>query len=147
MKLPSRTNHWKGLADGGKAFLKKSGRRVWKIVQPSVRCGWDVGEKCVPRFAAKGCLLLNWWTDHGLPIAILRLAGNALLFLPVDIGWYLLASVGHGVWFKLPFLLAWLVFAGSVRAYRFYFKEIHPDHRTSRSIGKETNGRQIEGGC
>jgi len=75
------------------------------------------------------------------------LAGNALLFLPFDIGWYLLACVEHLVGLKLPYLLAWLVFAGSVRASRFYFKEILPDQRTSRNIGKDTNGTQIEGGC
>jgi len=151
MKLPSGTTRGKRLADGGKAFLGKWGRRAWKIVKPGANRVWDVCEalfkrveraceQWIPRFAAK-------WTDHGLPIAVLQLAVNALLFVPVDIGWYLLASVGHGVRLNLPFLLVWLVFAGSVRASLFYCKKILPNQRAAHRLAKGKNEKQIEGGC
>jgi hypothetical protein len=90
--------------------------------------------------------LVEWWERRGWPLAILRLAGNALVFLPIDIGWYLLACLEHFIGLNPPYLLAWLVFAGSIRAWRFYFKEILPDQRKANRAGTAENGTQSEGG-
>ena len=103
-------------------------------------------EKLEPRLMAQGNLLNAWWERRGWPLGALGLLGNALIFLPVDLCWYLLACLEHLVGLKPTYLLAWLVFAGSVRAGRFYFKEILPDQRALRSVGKPANGIQREEG-
>jgi hypothetical protein len=117
----------------------------WSFERAEKICG-----KLEKRFGPVGrrwmAFLVDWWERRGLPLPILHLALNALLFLPLDIGWYLLACVEHVVGFNPHYLLAWLVFAGSVRAGRFYFKEILPGQRALRSVGKAGNGTQSQGG-
>lgn len=108
--------------------------------------GKSIYEKLKPRLLAHSILLMAWWERRGWSPGILRLLGNALLFLPVDLCWYLLACVEHAVRLDLLYLLVWLVFAGSIRAGRFYFKNILPDQRASHSVGKAGNGTQTEGG-
>lgn len=106
----------------------------------------SIYERLEPRLMVQAILLSAWWERRGWPPGILRLLGNALLFLPVDLCWYLLACVEHLVGLNPYYLLTWLIFAGSIRAGRFYFKEILPDQRALRSVGKAENGTQREEG-
>jgi hypothetical protein len=132
------------------AASKVLGRSLLDGFELSFERAMKICDKLEKRFCPVGrrwiASLVDWWERRGLPLPILHLAVNALLFLPIDIGWYLLACVEHVVGFNPHYLLAWLVFAGSVRAGRFYFKEIFSDQRASRNVGKAGNRTQSQGG-
>ena len=177
MQLESGKILLKRLVGSATAFCERLGQHVRKTIKPwgeralkrfdqGIECAKSVYAKMEHRIAAKSALLVGWWERRGWPLSLLHLISNALLYLPIDIGWYLLSYIGYSissfvigdpVQAEIPcqhlldcisqvirlnphYLLAWLVFAGSVRAGWFYFGEIRPDRRKAVRGGTAENG-------